>query len=155
MARVAVVCGLPGSGKTTTAVRLAEQRGAVRFCPDDWMRTLGIDLYDQPARASVERLQWEMAEQLLVLGVEVVIEWGTWSRRERDRLRARCRELGVAVELHHLDVPIDELWARLEARNRLDGEVVIRREDLERWASEDFEPPTPDELALFDPAPGP
>jgi molybdopterin-guanine dinucleotide biosynthesis protein len=38
--RLIVVCGLPGSGKTTLAKTLESRLRAVRFCPDDWMDAL-------------------------------------------------------------------------------------------------------------------
>jgi predicted kinase len=35
-----IVCGLPGSGKTTLARTLESQFRAVRFTPDEWMDAL-------------------------------------------------------------------------------------------------------------------
>ncbi|HTK16398.1 MAG TPA: AAA family ATPase [Acidimicrobiia bacterium] len=150
-ARVVLLCGLPGSGKSTTARRIAGETGGVRFCPDEWMIALDIDLFDQAARAKVEALQWVLAQELLALGQTVIIEWGVWSRAERDVVRIRARDLGAGVELVHLDVPIDALLERLDARNteRPAGTAVITRENLLGWV-ELFEAPDADELALFD-----
>jgi predicted kinase len=149
--RLVVLCGLPGSGKTTTARRIAGESGGVRFCPDEWMTALQIDLWDQTARDRVEALQWELAQELLASGLTVIIEWGVWSRAERDVLRERARELGVRVELIYLDVPVDVLLERLEARNveQTVGTVVITRQNLLSWVPS-FEAPSTDELALFD-----
>ena len=150
-ARLVLLCGLPGSGKTTTARRLAAETGGVRFCPDEWMTALDIDLFDEPARAKVEDLQWHLAQELLALGQTVIIEWGVWSRSERDVVRERARQLGAAVELLYLDVPIDVLLERLEVRNaeRPAGTAVISRENLLGWV-ELFEAPDAEERSLFD-----
>lgn len=40
-ARLILTCGLPGSGKTTLALRLAAQRSAVRLTKDEWAWALG------------------------------------------------------------------------------------------------------------------
>lgn len=41
-----VFCGLPGSGKTTLAERLAANGRGIRLCPDDWQTELGVDHTD-------------------------------------------------------------------------------------------------------------
>jgi|SRR5215831_5534581 len=101
--RLIIMCGLPGSGKTTFAKVFEKQFRALRFAPDEWMSSLSLDLYDEERRGRIEELQWKLAQQLLTLGLIVVIEWGTWGRSERDRLREGARALGAAVELHFLD----------------------------------------------------
>src|SRR5688572_10107136 len=130
--RLVVVCGLPGTGKTTVALELAETHGAVRFSADDWMDALGIDLWDQERRAALEALQWDVARTLLAQGAPVVVEWGSWSRAERDELRTAARALGSAVHLVFLDAPVDELWRRIQERGREDPPIT--RDDLETWS---------------------
>jgi predicted kinase len=147
-----LLCGLPGSGKTTVARELARSHRALRFSPDEWMTALEIDGYDQAARQRIEDLQWTVAEEALRAGTTVVIEWGLWTRADRDMMRARGRAVGVPVELHYLDVPIDTLWERLAARNadRPSGSFVVARNDLVEWADA-FEAPSAEEMSEFDP----
>jgi predicted kinase len=151
-ARLVLVCGLPGAGKTTTALEIAAEQGGVRFSPDEWMHDLAIDLFDQPARGRIEQLQWQVAQELLAVGVDVIIEWGLWTRAERDVLRERARQLGARVELHFLDEPLDVLWQRVHERGREQewGSRAIEREELGEWFDL-FEVPDAAELALFDP----
>lgn len=146
--RLFVVCGLPGSGKTTRAKNLESRFGAVRFCPDDWLFDLGLDLYDEDRRSKIEALQWKLGQTFLNKGVSVVIEWGTWSRAERDILRLGARVVGADVELHFLSAPVDVLYERIRRRGLEDP--PINRQDLLRWA-EIFQEPTEEEMKLFDP----
>jgi predicted kinase len=145
-----LLCGLPGSGKSTLAAQLERELDAVRLDPDDWLAALGADLRDAAARDRVERLQWALTERLLVTGSTVVVEWGPWSRAERDVLRTRARALGAVVELRALSAPVDELWERVRRR----GTPGTTEEELREWAA-DYEEPGPDELARHDPPAGP
>jgi predicted kinase len=145
--RLIIVCGLPGSGKTTHATLLQSRLQGIRFAPDEWMAALALDLYDEAKRAKIEALQWQLAQELLRLGLTVIIEWGTWGREERDTLRLRARALGAAVELHYLAAPIDVLFDRIQRRGMEDP--PIQRAQLIQWAQV-FQEPTPEEIALFD-----
>ena len=145
--RLIVVCGLPGSGKTTFSKALENRLGAVRFSADDWMDALSIDLYDEERRGKIEALQWKFGRELLALGLTVIIEWGTWGRSERDTLRLGARALGAAVELHYLTAPADVLLDRIQRRGQ--EKPPIERDSLARWL-EIFQAPAPEEMALFD-----
>jgi predicted kinase len=153
-ARLMLTCGLPGAGKTTLATHLAADRGAVRLTSDEWLWALGSTPWDTPTHEKMERQLWQLAQQILRLGLSVVLDFGLWSRAERDEMRSVARGLGVGVELHYLDVPVDELWRRIEARNSRPpwDAHPIQRTDLDEWLGL-FEAPDAAERALFDPPP--
>jgi predicted kinase len=150
--RLVLMCGLPCSGKTTLANALAAETGALTLSPDAWMVQLEVDLWDEPFRGRLERTMWELAQQLLARGVSVILDYGYWTRAERDEIRLRSRELRVSVELRYLDVRLDELARRVEARNSTSEwqeTAPITRDHLERWFAM-LEEPDQVELALFD-----
>jgi predicted kinase len=148
-----LTCGLPGSGKTTLARRLEVERDAKRLTKDEWVLAAGGDLYDEQLRVRVEAQLIERAFELLTAGRSCILDFGLWSREERDALRLRARAQGVRVELHVLDVELDEL-VRRSARRYADAPhttVEMSAEQLAVWASI-FETPTDAERRLFDSA---
>jgi predicted kinase len=144
-----VVVGLPGAGKTTRASQLAGKHRAVRLNPDEWMTDLAVDLYDEPLRSRLEQRMSRLAGELLAAGGRVVIEFGSWSRAERDALLALGRGAGARVELHVLDPDVEELWHRLADRNKRPGQTQIDRATLESYLPY-WERPDEDELARYD-----
>jgi predicted kinase len=153
-ARLILTCGLPGAGKTRLARQLAGDRRAVRLTKDEWLWALGATPWDEPTRKKVEDELWHLAQDILRLGLSVVLDFGLWARIERDEMRSAARGLGVGVELHYLDVAGDELWRRLDARNSQPpwDSHPIRRADLDGWLQL-FQAPDAVELTLFDPPP--
>ena len=145
--RLTIICGLPGSGKTTLATDLARQYRGVRFSPDDWMEALAIDIWDLDSRRKVEQLQWRVARDILRGGGAAIIEWGTWSRAEREVLREGARALGAAAELIYLTAPPEVLFEHISGRGRETPPITL--EMLREWAAA-IEVPTPAELALYD-----
>jgi predicted kinase len=154
MATLFLTCGLPGAGKTTLARELERRRDALRLTADDWLRHLfgpgsreDLDAH----RTGVEALQWEVALRVLELGRDVIVDWGVWTRAERDRYRSEAQAGGVSVVLLLLDPPHEVLWQRIQGR-AADGGFVPTEAELRLWDTW-FERPTPDELAAFDSGP--
>jgi predicted kinase len=153
--RLILMCGLPGSGKTTLARRLADEIPAIRLCTDEWHAALKADLKEGDPDSEafhnlLEARLWVHAQDLIGHGQSVIFEKGLWLRSERDEKRREARDLGVNIELHYLDVPLDELARRLEQRNSEGNPnaFAITRGQIEAYF-ETFEPPDEAELALF------
>lgn len=147
-----LLIGLPGSGKTTLAQQLEVERAALRLTPDEWMSSLFGTNEHEGKRWVLESEQlWSVAARTLTLGNNVILDYGCWSREERELFRKRSEELGARTELIVLDLPLDVIWQRLDARNALAPAATfqVSRQELESW-DKLFERPAPDELAGYD-----
>ena len=156
MATLHLMVGLPCSGKSSLARTLEHEHSALRLTPDEWhLRLFGQDA-EEPEHHTrhtlIETLQWEVASRALSLGVNVILDYGFWTRAEREDFRSRAERLGASSEVHFLDVPEDELLRRLTHRNAqcLLPSFYIPEEMMRPWMSL-FEKPTSDELQRRDP----
>ena len=147
-----LMSGLPCSGKTTLAHRLADEENALVLTTDAWhLKLFGNDLgraCHMPNHRKVEALLWEVAEGVLALGCNVILDFGFWRREDRDAYRRKAEALGVQCKLRYVDAPHEELRRRLLERNANppEGVFAIPVEMMELYLSH-FEAPSPDEFA--------
>jgi predicted kinase len=152
MATLHLTVGLPCSGKTTLARQLEQKYSALRLTPDEWhTRLYGQDIEEKDHNKRhdlVESMLWEVAARVLVLGVDVILDFGCWVRSQRDDMRLRATQLGVDFIIHFLDASEEILFARLAERNAQlpDGAFRITEGKLKEYSLL-FEPPFPEELA--------
>ncbi len=143
--------GLPGAGKTTRARELEASLPALRLSPDEWITAVlgpspARDELDA-ARDPVERALWQLARRTLELGVDVILDFGFWSRAEREDYRARAAALGAGSVVHFVDAAPEVLAARLAARARARSKDTfdVSAADLAQWSAS-FERPDAEEL---------
>jgi predicted kinase len=139
--------GLPGTGKTTAARRIEVRQGALRLTKDEWVKALYGR--DNPAAASdvIEGRLIQIAMRALELGINVIIDYGLWSREERSALRQAAADVGAAVVICYTEL------TPAEQRKRLDQRLAeaphetwpMSEQELAQWASR-FDIPTAAEL---------
>lgn len=113
-----LLVGLPGSGKTTLARRL-ETHGALRLTPDEWMVPLFGTSHPDERRDVLEGRLVQVGLRSLELGVDVVLDFGLWSRDERTALRWLTAAVGATATVHSLAVDGTTQRARLDDRRNL------------------------------------
>lgn len=102
-------------------------------------------------RKKLQKKLYALALELVGYGQSVILEDGLWMKSERDEKLADARKSGARVELYFFDLTFDELWNRLNSRNKRlpKGAIHITKQQLQKcW--DVFQKPSPDELANFD-----
>src|SRR5688572_22584405 len=139
--------GLPGAGKTTAARRIEAAHGALRLTKDEWVKALFG--HANPASASdvIEGRLIQIGMRALELGINVVIDFGLWSRDERSALRQAAADVGAAVVMRYFELASDEQRKRLDQRLAETPHVTwpISDEELAEWAAK-FDIPAAVEL---------
>lgn len=142
--------GLPGSGKTTEAKRIEKRHKALRLTPDEWILNMyGSDITraeTDSRRDKIEKHLWDLAKGALRSGLNVVVDFGLWTKKERDDFRSQAEAIGAKVKIVYCETPVDELWRRISSRpESKTGTLAITRAELNEW-TEIFEPPDATEL---------
>ncbi len=124
MARLILVCGPVGAGKTTYSLSLAKEIKAIRFSIDPWMQTLfSKDMRTLDFSWMMERVNrcseqiWQISEQILAIDGNVILDLGFTTKEQRDIFSNRAQELGIDSEIHYLDVAKDTRKQRIHKRN--------------------------------------
>lgn len=143
-----VMVGLPGTGKTTRAKELETELHAVRLTPDEWLRPLFGPEDDPTGRNTIEGRFVAFARRLLELGQSVILDFGLWSRVERDSLHDLAEVGGADFRIEYTSLDPEEQWRRVSNRQRATppDSYEISREELDSYVSL-FTAPTPEELA--------
>ena len=120
MAKVIMTCGRICCGKSTYARKLQENRNAVVLSIDDITLTLfpeGAGEMHDTYVLRAEQYLLSLSLQILESGVDVTLDWGLWTRAQRDRLRAFYTGHGVENEIHYLRLSPEEWERRIRKRN--------------------------------------
>ena len=120
MAKVIMTCGKICCGKSTYARRLREERNGVILSIDEIMLTLfpeGAGEMHDTYTLRAEKYLLNLSLQILTRGTDVILDWGLWTRAQRERLRGFCAEHGIDSEIHYLRIPQDEWERRIRKRN--------------------------------------
>tara|TARA_B110000211_G_C13549546_1_gene322993 strand:- start:21 stop:371 length:351 start_codon:yes stop_codon:yes gene_type:complete len=111
MARLIIVTGPIGVGKTTYSLSLSKDIGAVRFSIDPWMQNLfSKDMTSLDYAWMIERVHrcyvqiWQVSEQILKLDGNVVLDLGFTTKEQRGHFAALAKELDVDPEVHYFKI---------------------------------------------------
>ena len=159
MAKAVLICGKLCCGKSTYAKCLREGRRAVVLSVDEIMLAV-FGLYagenHDGYAARVRGYLFEKSLEFLRADVDVILDWGFWTKDGRDEAKRFYRSRNIECETHYIELN-EETWrARVDQRNRqvLAGETTAYpvdenlaakfatlfeapgREEIDVWVSE-------------------
>ncbi len=139
--------GLPCTGKTTAARRIETEHEALRLTKDEWVKALYGHENPRSAGDVIEGRLIQIGLRALVLGNNVVIDYGLWSRNERSALRQAAADLGAMVQIRYFELAPAEQRRRVDRRQAEAPDTTwpMLDEELATWAAK-FEIPTRGEL---------
>ena len=121
MAKIIAVCGKICSGKTYYVNQIKHAERAVVLSCDELTKELFDNNLGERHDEMTDRIRryfLRKAVELVRAGCSVILDWGFWSRESRRSLTESCREQGVPLEWHYIDVD-DRTWRiNIEERNR-------------------------------------
>ena len=120
MAKVILVCGKIGSGKTTYAKALMEDHHAVLLSVDEVAIVLfGTETgkYHDLAVDQIKKVLFDKSLEFINSKINVILDWGFWTREDRQEAEEFYKEHGITYEWHYIDVPRDVMRRNLKKRN--------------------------------------
>jgi aminoglycoside phosphotransferase family enzyme/predicted kinase len=159
-ARLSIMHGLPGSGKTWVSQRLLEQEGAIRLRSDverkrlyglgmlEDSRARGLDLYGADTTARTYAQLFDVARMALQAGYPVILDAAFPRRIERNQAHALAQKLGVPFSIVHCEAPLPVLRERLLARR---GDASEANVTVLEHVREAVEPLSEEELSFVRP----
>lgn len=156
MAKVIMTCGRICTGKSTYAEKLRKERRGVVLSVDEI--TLALfehdigDKHDEYVERA-EKYLYGKSLEITESGIDAILDWGFWQKRERDYAREFYKSNGVECEFHYIDIDDEEWKKRIEKRNKKveAGELsaYFIDENLAEKAAGFFEKPEESEIDVW------
>lgn len=158
MAKVLLVCGSTGAGKTTFCRETAAKTQAMVFSIDEWMADLFVQDMPSPQNfawilervARCEGVIWKQCLDLNERGIDVVLDFGFSTAKKRQLYYHKLSAAGLSYELNYLDIPKEIRLARVLSRNERKNKTFQFEvtETMFNYIESIFEPPSDEELSV-------
>ena len=156
MAKVYLICGKIGCGKSTYAKKLMKKHNAVLLSIDEIMLALfgqdageNHDVYSKRLQAYL----YHQSLELVASGISVILDFGFWTNQERANARRFFQSNNIPVEWHYLHISQAEWERRLAKRNaevaKNESKAYFVDEGLKKKCEALFEAPQREEIHVW------
>lgn len=154
MAKVYLICGSTGAGKTYYSESLKNSNSAMVFSIDKWMKQLyWMDAPKDNVNWVMERIQRcetlikSITEELVKQNTNVILDLGFSEPMQRNDFYSWLKKQNIPYELHYLDIDAETRWKRVQKRNESlnESSIAVDRQTFE-WMENYFQAPSESEL---------
>jgi len=132
MEKIICVCGKICSGKSYYANKLKEKENAVILSCDEITKFLFNNDLGESHDDTLKRIKiylLKKAEDIVLAGVCVILDWGFWSKDERTFINKYFLNKNINYEWHYIDID-DKSWAKnIEERNQ----KILKGDDVDDY----------------------
>ena len=122
MPKIILLCGKICSGKTRYAASIKTDTSVILSCDELMLSLFDECLGEENHKLVLEKCQrylFDLTEQILGAGADVILDFGFWSKAQRQATRDRFRDKGFDTELHYIKVD-NQVWLQqIEDRNKI------------------------------------
>ena len=144
-----LICGTPGTGKTTYAKKLSKENDAVLYSLDDQMH----ERYGENHECDLSIREYATKYELLLTvidhvkaGKNVILDYGFFKNKERKWYRELAARFGVGSELHFVTTEYDVQLGRVLKRNKEEKNVHEIDKEILDYLLTLFEVPEDEDL---------
>lgn len=156
MAKVFLVCGKICSGKSYYAKMLKEKTNAVILSCDEITFDLALNeigIKHDELMDKFKKYFYKKSEEIIKAGANVILEFGFWSKKERENVSKYYFDRNIIFEWHYIDIS-DEDWERnISERNQLVSKKLSQSyyvdEQLLMKLNSIFEKPSEQEIDVW------
>lgn len=156
MSKVFIMCGKLCSGKSTYAKKIRKTNSAVILSIDEIMLLVfGQDAGEKHDYyvEKIKEYQYKKSVEIAESGINVVLDWGFWTRKEREYAKEYYSSRHIDYEFYYMDVDSAEWNKRIQERNQAvldhESDAYYVDEGLAEKFDSVFEVPSKDEIDVW------
>lgn len=133
-----------GFGKTTIAKEMAQKLPAVCLTHDEFMVKLyGRNMPCHEFRSDYEKVDavlWELAAKIIHCGIDVIMDYGFWSHKDREEAFNQAKKITPDVVFHVTSCDMSEAKRRILQRSAENSDELYISEDEFDTLAKRYEP---------------